>query len=292
MALGNPQKLEEKMKEAQEAIVKARENDTNNVIYPFFEGDIALFLAYPSLMQNKPEAKEKMGKLCETYESALKIKPDYRQAMLYLVEIYGTLPEDKGGDKAKAEQYAKKLEGMDKVYGAKAKSMLLPAEANKVTYWKNILKANEANADVLEELGKAYLGIDDVNNASSCFEQAFKINPEKNILFMDLSIYHTWAAMKAGSNNELLQNEIAAGDAAVTKYLDCKPIQPMQAYAIGVRFKYMARSGHKEQADELMKKAKELDPYFSKATGAPSPDLFIAPDEVSHYHRYLFRPIQ
>jgi hypothetical protein len=41
-----------------------------------------------------------------------------------------------------------------------------------------------------------------------------------------------------------------------------------------------------------MKKAKELDPYFSKATGAPNPDLFIAVDEIPHSHRYLFRPVQ
>lgn len=87
----------------------------------------------------------------EASESTLKLKPDYHQAMLYIVEIYGTVPEDKGGDKSKAEKYAKQ--------------------------------------------GKA-----------------------------------------------------------------------------------------------LFKEAEALDPYFSKATGSPSPDLFIRPDEISHNHRYLFRP--
>jgi hypothetical protein len=96
----------------------------------------------------------------------------------------------------------------------------------------------------------------------------------------------------ARGNSELLQKEIAAGDAAVTRYLDCKPILPMQAYALGVQYKYKAHSGHKEQADELLKKDEALDHYFSKATGAPHPDLFIRPDEISHNHRYLFRPIQ
>jgi hypothetical protein len=66
----------------------------------------------------------------------------------------------------------------------------------------------------------------------------------------------------------------------------------MRAYALGVQYKYKSHSGHKEQADELLKKAKELDPYFSMATGAPNPDLFIAIDEISHNHRYLFRPVQ
>jgi tetratricopeptide (TPR) repeat protein len=290
--LGDMKKFQERIEDARQSIVKAIENDPNNVIYPFFEGHIAMLKAYPSWMQNQPDTKEKMGKACEAFESALKLKPDYRQAMLYLVEIYGTLPEDKGGDKSKAEQYVKQLEGMDKVFGAKARSVLLPGEANRVDYWQNVLKDNEGNADVLEELGKAYLGIDDVNDATLCFEKAVKINPEKTLLFMDLSIYHTWAALGAGDNSELRQRAITAGDAAVTRYLDSKPILPMQAYALGVQYKYKAHSGHKEQADELLKRTEALDPYFSKATGAPNPDLFIPPDEISHNHRYLFRPIQ
>jgi tetratricopeptide (TPR) repeat protein len=287
MALhGEPQLREERIKEAQQSIERAIENDPNNVIYPFFEGHIALLQAYMS------STKENVARLCGAFESALKLKPDYRQAMLYLVEIYGTLPEDKGGDKSKAEQYARRLEGMDKVFGAKARSVLLPGEANRVDYWQNVLKNNEGNADVLEELGKAYLGIDDVNDAVLCFEKAVKINPEKTLLFMDLSIYYTWSAMGAGNDSELLRKAITSGDAAVTRYLDSKPVLPMQAYALGVQYKYKYHSGHKEQADELLKRAEALDPYFSMATGAPNPDLFIPPDEISHNHRYLFRPIQ
>ena len=286
MATGEPQKMADRIADAQQSITKAIENDPNNVIYPFFEGHIALFRTYMS------PGKESAGKLSGAFEAVLKLKPDYRQAMLYLGEIYGTLPEDQGGDKSKAEQYAKKLEGFDKVYGAKARSVLLPGDANRVAYWQKVLKANEGNPDVLEELGKAYLEINDENDAVSCFEKAVKINPEKIILFMDLSIYHTWRAMEAGNNSELLQKEIAAGNAAVTRYLGCKPILPMQAYALGVQYKYKAHSGNKEGADEILKKAEALDPYFSKATGAPNPDLFIPPDEISHNHRYLFRPIQ
>ena len=212
--------------------------------------------------------------------------------MLYLVEIYGTLPADKGGDKSKAEQYAKKLEAMDDVFGAKARWILMPEGANRVDYWQKVMKNHESNTDVLEEMGKAYLSADDVNDAVLCFEKAIKIDPAKSYLFLDLSIYHTWAAMGAGDNAELRQKAIAAGDAAVTKYLDSNPVLPMRAYALGVQYKYKSHSGHKEQADELLKKAKELDPYFSMATGAPNPDLFIAVDEIPHSHRYLFRPVQ
>ena len=289
---GGQKGMMESIGEAQQSIAKARENDPNNVIYPAFEGGLDLLQAYPSWMQNQPDTKEKMGRVCDALESALKLKPDYCQVMLSLVELYGTLPADKGGDKSKAEKYAAQLEGMDAVYGAKARSILLPAEANNVDYWQNVLKHHEGNADVLEELGKAYLRADKVDEAASCFEKAVKINPEKSILFLDLSIYHTWLAMRAENGSESFRRAVASGEAAVTRYLDTKPILPMRAYALGVQYKYLSHSGRKEQADALLKQAQALDPYFSKATGAPSPDLFIRPDEISHYHRYLFRPIQ
>ncbi len=147
MALGNPEKLGERIEDAHKSIAKAIENDPNNAIYPFFEGHIALFQYYMS------STKENAASLCGAFESALKLKPDYRQAMLYLVEIYGTLPENQGGNKSKAEQYAKKLEKLDEVYGAKARWILLPKDTNRVNYWQNVLKNHEGNIDVLEGVG-------------------------------------------------------------------------------------------------------------------------------------------
>jgi tetratricopeptide (TPR) repeat protein len=294
-AVGDPRDrkvMMERIDGALQSIAKARENDPNNVIYPAFEGGIALLQAYPAWMQNQPDTKEKMGRVCEAYESALKIKPDYRPAMLYLVELYGTLPAAKGGDKSKAEKYATQLEGLDAVYGAKARAILLPPGANNVDYWQNVLKHHEGNAEVLEEFGKAYLRADKVDEAAACFEKAVKINPEKSILFLDLSVYHTWLAMRAENGSESFRKAVASGEAAVTRYLDTQPIRPMRAYALGVQYKYLSHSGRKEQADALLKQAQALDPYFSKATGVPSPDLFIPPDEISHCHRYFFRPIQ
>jgi tetratricopeptide (TPR) repeat protein len=279
-------RLEDRITEAQQSIEKAIESDPNNVIYPFFEGHIALLQYYMS------QTKENAARLCGAFESALKLKPDYRQAMLYLVEIYGTLPQDQGGDKSKAEQYAKKLEGMDDVFGAKARWILMPEDANRIDYWQKVMKNHQGNTDALEEMGKAYLSADNVNDAVLCFEKAIKIDPNKSFLFLDLSIYHTWAAMGAKDNVELRQKAITAGDTAVTRYLDSNPVLPMRAYALGVQYKYKAHSGHKEQADEILKKARELDPYFSMMTGAPNPDLFTAIDEIPHSHRYLFRPVQ
>ena len=267
--LRNQNGLAERLGEAQQSIAKAEEIDPGNVIYPFFDGHIALMQAYPSLMQGRSDARKKVERLCGAYESALELKPDYRQAMLYLVEIYGTLGEDQGGDKAKAEKYARQLEGMDSVYGAKARSILMPEEANNVDYWKEVLSKHEGDADVLEELGKAYLRADKADEAAGCFEKAIKIDPGKTILWMDLSIYHTWTAMRERNGSDSFRNEVAGGEAAVTRYLDCKPVLPMRAYALGVQYKYKMHTGFKEEGNELLKQAETLDRYFSKATGAP-----------------------
>ena len=268
VALGNPRGMAEKLSAAQASMARAEEIDPGNAIYPFFDGSVALLQAYPSLMQNQPDAREKVARLCGAYELAIQLKPDYRQAMLYLVEIYGTLSEDQGGDKAKAEKYAGQLEAIDAVFGAKARSILLPEEANNVDYWKGVLQKHEGDADVLEELGKAYLRAQRVDDAVACFDKAIKIDPGKSILWMDLSIYHTWSAMRAGNGTELFRRAVASGDAALTRYLNTNPVLPMRAYALGVRYKYKSHSGQKEQADKILKQAVALDRYFSKATGA------------------------
>jgi len=129
-----------------------------------------------------------------------------------------------------------------------------------------------------------------VDEAIKCFEQAVERDAAKAYLFLDLSIYHTFRAMRAGEDKELLQTSLRSGDTAVTRYLDSKPIQPMQAYALGVQSKYKRHMGDKEQAQAHVNRAKALDPFFSKATGSPHPDLFIPPEEISRNHRYLLRP--
>ena len=275
--------------DAQRSIEKAVQLDPDNVIYPFFAGHVHFGQAYLSAMTGG-QPKEELARAIGAYESALKLKPDYHQAMLYIVELYYEFPEEAGGDKSKAEQYAKRLEGLGEVFGAKARSILLPEEVDRVDYWQKVLKKHEGNTYVIEELGKAYLREDKVDDAVSNFEKAIEIDPEKAFLFLDLSIYHTIRALRARGDKELLQASIKSGDAAVIRYVESKPIRPMRAYAIGVRAKYKSFSGEREQQQALFRRAETMDRNFSKATGAPHPDLFIPPDEISQNHRYLTRP--
>ncbi len=58
----HPQQGVDRIAEAQQSIEKAIENDPNNVIYPFFEGHIALFQYYMS------QTKENAARLCGAFE--------------------------------------------------------------------------------------------------------------------------------------------------------------------------------------------------------------------------------
>jgi len=290
MGLGNPRKLQESIGEAQQSIEKAVENEPNNVIYTFFKGHIASFQAYYSLMTgDQPDTtKENYARVCAVFESALKLKPDYYQAMLHLVEIYGILPEDKGGDKSKAEHYAKQLEEKDEIFGAKAKSILLPEEADRVEYWQNVLKEHKGNADVLVELGRAHLYKDEVEEGVSCFKQAMTIDPQRSILLLDIGRYHLYKAMR---DEKLMDQELPLAQEAFNKYLSSEPTTPpLEAYTLELLAKIKWGMGDNEAVAQLRERARTIDPYHSKASGVPSPELFVPPGQISYNHRYLFRP--
>ncbi len=287
MALGNPRELPGRMEEARQSIEKAMGQDPDNVIYAFFAGNVSFMQAYMSLMRNQPDAKEKVVKACSVFESALKLKPDYHEAMLHLVEIYGLAPEDVGGDSSKAEQYAKQLEGMDEVFGAKARELLLPEEVDRVDHWQKVLKNNEGNADALEELGKAHLRKGEVEDAVKRFEEAVRIDPEKNILFLDLARYHI---MTVWRDETIKDTALPLAEAAIKRYLDSEPVPPLKAYTLGLSSMIKRGLGDNTGAEELREEAKAIDPFFSKASGVPSLTLFVPPDEISHNHSYFSRP--
>ncbi len=287
--LGPPQKMADMLAKSHEAVEKAISAAPNEVACHMFSGHVAFMRGYLNLMTrgDKPVTKAYFENASEGFESAIRLKPDYKQAMLYLVELHGEMPEGMGPNKAMAEKYAGQLETLDTVFAAKASAIL---SSKDTAFWENVLKRHPANADLLEELGKAHLKDDNIEKAVSCFEEAVKNNPQKSYLFLDLSIFHTFSAMRARSDQTLMKEHATSGDAAVTRYLDSKPSQPMQAYALGVQSKYQSHLGHRKEGKTLFEKAKTLDPYFSKATGCPIPDLFIPPGTISKTHRYLGRP--
>ncbi len=287
MGLANLRELLTSIEDVQNHIEQAVINDPDNVIYSFFTGKIASMSAYGAAQRNQPDVKEKYAKTCSIFESVLKLKPDYHEAMLYLVEIYGILPEEMGGDKSKAEQYAKKLEEMDEIFGAKARALLMPEEADYIGYWQTVLEKHEGNAEVLRELGRHYLFKEQVEDAVKCFEKAIQIDPGQNILILDLARYHVYTVL---GDRKLADTVFPLAEKAFERYLDSEPIPPLKAFALAMLSRIKRGMGDQEGSEELLEEAKNIDPYYSRASGVPTPHLWVPLGEISRNHRYLLLP--
>lgn len=288
MGLGNPRELMGSLDDIQNTIQNAVDLENSNEIYSFYYGVVSYTRAYVSLMRGNPDAEEKVNEVISAFENVLIQKPDYSEAMLYLVEIL-SLPDSMGGDPLKAEEYATKLENIDVVYGAKARELLLSEDVNKVDFWQKIKESEANNPDLEESLGKAYLYEGNIEDAIICFEKAISLDSTKNILHVDIGRYYLMQAMqnpaKLDSVTPLITNEFEI-------YLNSKPepANHLRAYVIGQLANINFRVGENEKGNKLLEEANNLDPYYSKAFAIPSQILFDPPNEIIHDHVYFSRP--
>ncbi len=287
IGLGNPRELFGRLEDIQFAVGNAVANDPDNVTYSFYRGYFGYFTAYASFMKQQPDALKKAKEAVSAFESVLSLKPDYYEPMLYLVEILG-IPAEMGGDSAKADAYAAKLEGVDAVLGAKARELRLPNDADRVEFWQEVLAENPANADVLEQLGKAYLYKDEMEQGAEYLEEALKVDPKRQLLLLDLTRYHMMTARRDAESRD---TALPLAEELIDRYLGSEPIPPLRAYALGLSAMMESVRGNSEVAGELREQAMAVDPHFSKAFGLPPLVLFTAPGEVSHFHGYFFRPL-
>jgi tetratricopeptide (TPR) repeat protein len=284
---GKRQELNTCLEQAKKSIERATELDPQNAAYLLFEGNVAFIHSYMATHKGGEEAKEKVGNFCKVLKRVIKAKPDLLAPMLHLVEIYGTLPAENGGDKGLAQEYAKKLEERDEIFGAKARSILLPEDADKVAYWENILSQHPGNAEVLEELGKSCLYSERFAEGIGYLHEAIEADPRKKVLLLDLARCHVYRVMNGdGPKGQLL----AAAEKEARRYLDTEPIPPMRAYTMAIMARIKYGLDDKQAAADFRKEAAKIDPNYSKASGLPGQDLFLPPDKVPTEHRYLYRP--
>lgn len=289
MGLGNPQELMSSIADIQQTAKNAVDNDPDNVIYQYYKGHIDYFNLYAVMHMSEKDYRKDFTKVVESYKSVLILKPDYYEAKLFLVELYANIQSNMGGDSAKAEKYVRELEEADVVFGAKAREIVMPEDANYIEFWQKIEEMQMDNANVHEAMGKAYLYKDNIVEATKYFEKAINLNSKKNILYVDLGRYYLMQAMqnpaKIDSITPLIEN-------AFEIYLNSQPepINPLKAFVIGTLAMIKFRTGDEEGGNRLNEEATILDPYFSKAFGTPSQILFDPPDEISRVHGYFFRP--
>ncbi|MFH1160185.1 MAG: hypothetical protein V1733_04470 [bacterium] len=271
------------------SVDKATMYDPENVIYAYAKAMDLFLNAYMAMHREPEKVTDRVTATCAQFEEVLKLKPDYPEAMLYLVEIYGMLPPEMGGDSVKATKYAAKLKELDPYFGAKAILDLAPEETDQVAYWKEFQALHGDNPDILKEIGIAYLYQDDPENAKLYFTKVIEMDSSKQLLLLDLARYYMMGVMQ---NKELADSLLPISALYVKQYLESEPVPviPLQAYATGMLVKTEMFTGHKEEAEKLMEKAKSLDPYFSKAFGIPVLSLFDPPDVVTHHFYSFFRP--
>lgn len=268
---------------------KAVALDPKNVTYAYYKALASFMNAFMAMEMGQGEVKGKVAETCFQFEKVLTLKPDYSEAMLYLVEIYGLLPKDMGGDSAKAATYAVKLASIDKYYGAKAKAVLASESTDMVKYWEDLIIKNPKSPEYLKEAGKACLFKDDFSKAEKYFDEAIKANPSNNILILDLVRYHV---MKVMQNQDVAKTELPIAKTYLEKYLKTlpEPIVPLKAYTLGLMAMVEKFLENQSESDKLMEEAMAMDKYFSRATGLPMLILFDPPTQLCHQYFSFFNP--
>ncbi len=275
--------------EAEQHLKTALKLDPENVVYAYYNAKQCFLKAYIALQSGGDNPKDLIGKVCEEFVKVLQMQSEYPEALMYLVEIYGILPAEMGGDKTKTEMYTQKLEKMDKFYGAKARLILLPDDTNSVEYWKQFISRNGESCLALKELGNAYISKDNIEGAKKCFEKAMALDNTQNVRLLDLARFHQ---MKVMQNRDLAEKELPKSKEYIEQYLASvpTPIPPLKAYAMGMLVKIEMFSGNQEEGQKIMEKAKAIDPYFSRAFAIPSPYIFEPPTQTDHHFTSFFSP--
>jgi len=275
--------------QADRHLSKALELDPGNVIYAYYNAGNCFLKAYIALQRGSDNAKTFVNKSCEEFVNVLELEPNYTEALMYLVEFYGILPPNLGGDKTKAEKYAQQLEGLDKFYGAKARLVMMPEGTDMVEYWQKYISENGESCKALKELGVACIFKDDIEGAKKHFEKAMNLDKSQNIRLLDLARYHQ---MKVMQSRDAAAEELPKSKVYIEQYLETTPapIPPMRAYALGMLAKAEMFMQNQEESQKLLEAAEVLDPYFSRAFGIPSLALFEPPTEINHHFSSFFSP--
>jgi len=220
-------------------------------------------------------------------EKALKIISDITGHSL--VDIYGVLPEDLGGDRNRAESYANTLEQNSRLFGAMARSRLLPESTDQVSYWEEFMNDKGEGAQSLEELGRAYLFQFDSEHGSHYYQEAIGNDNTKRHLIMHLVRYHL---MSSQQDPDQKHEHLVEAENLANSYLNSKPelTAPQKAHTYQMLALIRNIDGDNAGRDEFLEMAASLDPYFSRASGVPSEMLYCPPDEAKVQYSSFFQP--
>ncbi len=285
----NPREFGETINAALNAINQAIINDPDNAYYLSYKGSIEVLQFYFALQTGGENSGEYLNNFEQTYQSVFKLDPAYYENKITLVEFFGGLPAEMGGDPEKAEKYAKELEAEDLIAGAKAREILMPEEADYVKFWTEIVEKVPENAEAHQALGRIYIFLGNIDEASKCYQKTIDLDHSKSDLYLDLGRYYLMTAMQ---NPDLLDSVAPLIEEQFNKFLSFtpEPNNPMKAWTYSNLARISRRTGNEEVAEKQMKEAEKLDPFHSPASGKPGKALYSPPGVVVHQQRYFLSP--
>jgi len=286
LGLGNPRALFGNLEELVNAAEKATVLEPDNLTYACYYGYISFFNSYIAFMGDQALAQERVATTVAVFERIIEMQPEFLEPRLFLVELL-TAPAELGGDSLLAQQQASELAELDPIMGARANELLLPDEINRIAYWKDLLNTYPDDAMIIEQLGKAYLYENQVEEGMRQLELAHKTAPGNHLLLLDMARFYL---MTSRQDTSQVMTALPRAASAIYRYLDTMPINPLRAFAVNMLSWVKTGLDLEQEAAELRLEAAELDPSVSKAFGVPPSLLFSGLEEVSHYHSYFFRP--
>ena len=289
IGLSDPRELKQSLDDALKYINLAVENDPENALYLSYKGGIETMRFFMALQSGGKNATGLLSRIEDTYNAVLQLDPSYLENKITLVEFFGGLPPDMGGNSEKAEKYAKELEAADVIAGAKAREILMPEDADYVAFWEKIIEENPENADAKQALGRVYLFMGNIDEATGYYQKAIDLDPSKSVLYLDLGRYYLMTAMQ---NPASLDSVAPMIEEQFNKYLNFtpEPVNPMKAWTYTILAMVNQRLGNKEDANNYLVMAEKLDPFHSFATGKPGMAMYSPPGVVVHDQVYYLSP--
>jgi tetratricopeptide (TPR) repeat protein len=174
---------------------------------------------------------------------------------------------------------------MDWFFAAQAGEIMRPEGSGRIEYWQQVRKEREGDIRVEKQLGLAYLENGQLEEARPLFDKVIRSGPSHHTLVLDVARHHMYRVMRDRSKAE---TELPLAEAALREYLalDPAPIAPLKAWTLSNLARIKFFSGEEEDGKQLMAEARELDPFFSRATAVPGMEIYIPPGEICRCGEY------
>lgn len=250
---------------AQQAIDKARQLAPENARCHYLAGMIATYNAIRKYRGGDQQAvADQMKRAVDNFTQAIKLKPDYSEARLHLIQVYANNPAHLSGDKAKAKEHVRYLEKTDPVYGAQGRCSLERDAQAQVMLCQATVTDHPQDSRAHERLGVAYMHAGDLDQASDAIYKAAALAPQRSRVLFEL-------ALSAAQKKQYTRAEKALKDWLGSTP---KPPVPLQAYIHGALGQLAHMQGDVEKGRELRTQAKELDPHCWFTMRPPPECLF------------------